>query len=72
MDSGPGTLKNSIDVGASLFVARQTTPGAGVQLRPNGPNQTPLVVKNNGAVRFLKAANVLTRCDESIIEEGTR
>lgn len=57
MDSGPGILKNSIDVGASLFVARQTTPGAGVQLRMNGSNQTPLVVKNNVVVRFLKAVN---------------
>jgi hypothetical protein len=44
-DSGPGTLKNPIDVDASLFVARQTTPGAEFQLQSSS-DQTSLVVKN--------------------------
>ena len=49
-------LQKPVKVGSNFYIAGQAAPGAGVQLRLTGSNQTPLVVKNvdNVLIRFLK------------------
>lgn len=76
--SGTIKVEKPIKVDSNPYIAGQTAPGASVQLRLKGSNQTPLVVKNldNVLIRFLKlrpgssagnSANV-----EAITIEGSR
>ncbi len=54
--SGTIMLDSPIFVGSNIYIAGQTAPGKGIQLRNRNSIQTPLIVKNSREVviRFLK------------------
>ncbi len=54
--SGTITLDRPIRPGSNLYIAGQTAPGLGVQLRMDGPRHGPLVLENvhDVIVRFIK------------------
>ncbi|MCK0143108.1 hypothetical protein [Aliiroseovarius sp. F20344] len=54
--SGTIMLDSPIFVGSNLYIAGQTAPGKGIQLRNRNSIQTPLILKNSRQVvmRFLK------------------
>lgn len=54
--SGTIGLRSPIRVGSNVYIAGQTAPGQGIQLKLDKGNNTPLLIKNsnNVLVRFLK------------------
>lgn len=54
--SGTITLERAIMVGSNIYIAGQTAPGGGIQLRLDRANHSPLTVKNahDVVIRFLK------------------
>lgn len=77
--SGTIRIKKPIIVGSNLYIAGQTAPGKGVQVRlSQGSVGTPLIIKNahDVLIRFLKlrpgTGNKVTPSIDAITVEGSR